>query len=102
VFVYDAMDPNDMSYWLYEPMTVAGIGDQNTAAALKKFAEFLSTAKDACLKAGEHQETWLARQIQNWVSSNPFAGVQAHMVNTAMRATAAQNGMNPPPPSCRS
>lgn len=98
--MYDAPDPSSVDYWLWEPMTIKANGDQATAAALKKFADFLSTAKDACLKAGESQEQWLERQIQNWVSSNPLAGIHAHLVNTAMRATAAQNGMSPPPPSC--
>ena len=53
IYVYDQIDPANLDYWLYGPMTINAIGDQNTASALRKFADYLSTAKDACLKSGE-------------------------------------------------
>lgn len=85
--------------WMYAPFSVTA--SESTAAAVKKFMDFLAKSPDACRRAGETQHAWYERQIANWIHSNFANRVIADLVNTALRESAVSESFSPAPPACK-
>jgi hypothetical protein len=52
-----------------------------------------------CMKPGEHQEDWLIR-VTGECAKQLGQGVNCHIMRTVLGEAAAQNKLDPPPPSC--